>query len=63
MIRKGQTITFKPEWQDPGDAKIAFVAIEDESGGRVLVRALLGLPINPEQVVDVAMIEPNGTPT
>lgn len=56
MIRKGQPVTFKPEWQDPGDAEIAFIAVEDEDGGRVRVRSLLGLPINPEQVVDVSMI-------
>lgn len=56
MIKQGQKITFKPEFQDAGDEAITFVAIEDEDGGRVKVRAELGLPINPVQVVRVDMI-------
>lgn len=56
-ITQGQRVTFKPEWRDPGDEAIEFIATEDEDGGRVKVRALLGLPIDPEQVVTVDMIE------
>jgi len=56
MIRKGQIVVFKPEWQDAGDSEITFRALEDESGGRVLVIAELGLPIDPTQVVTVEMI-------
>ena len=56
-IKAGQRVIFKPEWQDTGDQEILFVAIEDEDGGRVAVRAELGLSINPIQVVDVSMID------
>ena len=56
MITKGQRVHFKPEWQDKGDADIAFFAVEDEDGGRVKVRADIGLTFNPTSVVDVSMI-------
>lgn len=57
MIRKGDRVTFKPEWSDPGDETILFVAIDDEEKGRVTVQAMLGMFINPTQVVRVDMIE------
>lgn len=56
MITKGQTVTFEPQWQDAGDVGITFVAIENEDGGRVKVRAELGLSFNPVSVVTVDMI-------
>lgn len=55
-IKRNQLIRFKPEWSDLGDEDIVFVAIEDEDGGRVKVRAELGMTINPVQVVDTRMI-------
>ncbi len=63
MIRKGDIVRFKPEWQDQGDDKVVFVAVEDQcervNGTQtVAVMALLALPINPVQVVAVDMIEP-----
>ena len=57
MIKAGQVITFKPEYQDSGDDGITFIAMDDESMGRVTVQAQLGLPINPTQVVMIYMIE------
>jgi len=33
MIKKGDRIRIKPEWQDPGDDKFIWVALEDEDGG------------------------------
>lgn len=57
MIKKGQRVSFKPEWRDPGDEGIVFVAAEDEDGGRVLITAEIGLTIKPVQVVGVDMIE------
>tara|TARA_R100001244_G_scaffold106940_1_gene79304 strand:- start:118 stop:471 length:354 start_codon:yes stop_codon:yes gene_type:complete len=59
MIRKGDRITFRPEWQDIGDDRIAFVAIEDEDGGHVRVEALAGLRLNPTQVVKTEWIDTN----
>lgn len=40
-----------------GDDKIEFIAVDDESKGRVTIEPQLGLAINPTQVVDVAWIE------
>lgn len=58
MIRKGDRIVYKPEWRDPGDEHITFVALEDEDGGRVRVGALLdGWDFVPNQVVLVDWIE------
>ncbi len=52
MIRKGQSVTIKPEYRDAGDERIEWVAIEDEDGGRVLIEAVnTGMLINPSQVV------------
>lgn len=57
-IKKGDTVKIKPEWQDAGDDKIEFVAMEDEDGGRVLIGALGVLQnFTPTQVVLVSMLE------
>lgn len=57
MIRKGDRIFFKPEWQDKGDDSVTFIAQSDESNGQVEVVAMLGLPINPWNYASVDMIE------
>lgn len=41
MIRKGQKVHIKPEWQDPGDDQFTWIAVEDEDGGRVKVMPLI----------------------
>ncbi|MCG3148098.1 MAG: hypothetical protein PCFJNLEI_01540 [Verrucomicrobiae bacterium] len=56
-IKKGDTVRIKTEWQDDGDDKIKFIAIEDEDGGRVRIEAQLDMPINPNQVVTTEMVE------
>jgi hypothetical protein len=57
-IRKGDTIRIKPEWQDPGDEKFVWVALEDEDGGRVRIAPInTGLAIPPNQVVNTNMVE------
>lgn len=56
MIIKGQRVYIKPEFQDSGDESIVFIAVEDEDGGRVKIQAMLGLSINPIQVVEVRML-------
>lgn len=55
-IRKGQVVTFKPEWSDSDDEKFTFVTIDDEEKGRVTVVTDLGWLINPTRVVAVYMI-------
>ena len=56
MIKAGDKVTIKPECQDPGDDRIAWVAVEDEDGGRVRIQAQVGLPIKPTQVVTTDML-------
>jgi len=57
-IKRGDIVTFKPEWRDPGDDQFTFRAIEDEDGGRVKIEALGVLDcFNPVSVVQVSMIE------
>ena len=57
MIKKGDIIKFKPEWQDPGDEKIEFRAVDDEYDGRVEVVAMVDLPLKPTQIVPVKWID------
>jgi hypothetical protein len=56
-IEAGDVVRIRPEWQDAGDDKCTFIAVEDEDGGRVKIQAQLGLPINPTQVVNVQWLE------
>lgn len=57
-IKAGDTVKIKLEWQDAGDDKITFVAMEDEDGGRVLIGALGVLQsFTPTQVVHTSMLE------
>ena len=58
MIKKGDRITFKPEYMDAGDEGLTFVARCDEEKGRLDVSALelQSLSIWPMQTVHVDMI-------
>jgi hypothetical protein len=52
MIRKGNKVQIKPEWQDVGDDCFDWVAVDDEEKGRVTIMPLgTGLVIAPTQVV------------
>lgn len=58
MIRQGDAIRIRPEFQDPGDDRYPWVALEDEDGGRVRISPRIpGLVIQPNQVVLVDWIE------
>lgn len=57
MIRAGDRVYFKPEWQDDGDRDIVFLALEDEDSGRVLVQGQIGLTFNPTQRVLIEWVE------
>jgi hypothetical protein len=35
MIRKGMTITLKPEYMDPGDENLTFIVLTDEKKSRL----------------------------
>lgn len=58
MIKKGDTVVIKPEWRDPGDENLHWIAIEDESGGRVRIAPTnTGMSIAPNYVVETSMLE------
>lgn len=58
MIRKGQQVWIKPEYQDPGDDDYIWTALEDEDGERVLIEAdIPGMHLLPTQVVSTDMLE------
>lgn len=57
-IRKGDSVRLLPEWQDIGDDKLNWIAIEDADGGRVRIMPIdSGLNIPPHYVVHVDMLE------
>lgn len=57
-IAKGTTVRILPQWQDPGDGELHWIATEDEDGGRVRIAPLdSGLTIAPNYVVRVDMLE------
>lgn len=56
MIRKGDIVTLRPEWSEPGDEAIVRIAAEDEDGGRLYVIGLIGLPFNPRELVRTFML-------
>lgn len=59
MIRKGDIVTFLPQWRDAGDERFTFIARSDEEKGRFDVSAieLMHMPLWPVQTVRVDMIE------
>lgn len=57
-IAKGDTVRILPQWQDPGDEALHWIATEDEDGKRVRIAPLdSGLSIAPNYVVRVDMLE------
>ena len=62
MIRKGDAIQIKPEWQDAGDYRFVWVAVDHEENGRVMIAPInTGLAIAPRYVVNVDwLIEASG---
>lgn len=57
MIKKGNIVKFKPEYQDKGDDKFIFVAMENQDGDRVRVQVQNSLKnFKPNSIVKVSMI-------
>lgn len=57
MIKAGDTVTIKPEWQDEGDDTLIWIAVDDEEKGRVTIMPTnTGLPLPSQQVVRVEML-------
>ena len=62
VIKKGDIITIKPQWQDAGNASFTWVAREDDENGRVDISAveLAYMAVWPAQTVRSDMIEVSG---
>ena len=57
-IQRGDKVRILPQWQDKGDEKFEWIALEDEDGGRVRIMATnTGLPLPPNEIVNTSMIE------
>jgi hypothetical protein len=57
-ITAGDQVFIKPEFQDAGDDKFIWQALEDEDGGRVRIAPInIGLPIIPNQIIETRMLE------
>ena len=58
MIRKGQRVHIKPEWQDEGDDEHPWIAVEDENGGRIKIAPIMpdGFAIQPVTLVEIRML-------
>jgi hypothetical protein len=54
-VKKGSIVVLKKEYKD--DKETIFISIDDEEKGRVTVKALVGMRINPTYVVTNEMIE------
>lgn len=58
MIKAGDKVTIRPEWQDAGDSAFEWRAVDNEEQGRVTIEPQgTGLPYPPRQVVNVDMLE------
>jgi len=58
MIKAKDIVKIKPEYQDAGDQKLVWIAIEDEDGGRVRISPVnTGMKLPPNQVVTVEMLD------
>lgn len=57
-ICKGDTVRILPQWCDPGDDQLTWIALEDEDGGRVRISPTnTGLTIAPQHIVLTSMLE------
>lgn len=56
-ILKGQIVTLKPEWLDPGETNIPHVALEDSCEGTVRVQAVQDFPNLPFKPVNIWRVE------
>lgn len=57
-IRQGDPVRLLPQWQDHGDDKLTWIALENEDGGRVRIAPIdTGMTIAPNYVVRTDMLE------
>lgn len=61
MIKEGDWLRIKPEWQDQGDHKYHWIACSDEHDGRLEIMPMgTNLRFPPRQVVRTEMVEARG---
>ena len=57
-VPRADRTRIEPEWQDPGDGKPIWAALEDEGGGQVRIAPTnTGLTIPPNQDMDTSVVE------
>lgn len=56
MIKKGDTVSIKPEFQDAGDDQYKIIAVDDEQNGRVTIEFITDMAINPTQIINTNML-------
>ena len=58
MIKKGDVVEILPKWQDKGDDKFVWTAVDDEEKGRVSISPKIWADkLNPVHVVQVEWIK------
>lgn len=58
MIKQGDIVKIKQEYQDFGDDKLIWVALDNEEKGRVTIQpSNIEMIIKPVQVINVHMLE------
>lgn len=58
MIRKGDKVKIKPEWQDEGDDQFDWYAYSDQYGDRVQITCdIEGMVFRPLQTVLITWLE------
>jgi hypothetical protein len=57
QIRKGQILTLKPEFLDPGEANLPHEALEDSFDGRVKVMAVGVFPNLPFKPINIWLVD------
>lgn len=57
-IKSGDIVRIKPEYQDTGDSKFIWQAVEDADGERVRIAPIMSdLPLPPNYIVTLSMLE------
>ena len=57
IIAKGQIVTLKPEWLDPGEQNYPHITLEDAFDGTVKVQAVQDFPGMPFKPVNIWRVE------
>ncbi len=58
MIKRGDRVVIKPEFQDEGDDEFIWIACDNEEKGRVTIKPCnSNMRIIPEEVIEVRMLD------